>query len=115
MRVAPAIGTTHRTSTSPVNLKPSRSVQLLEMLIRDGVLSEDDLARELVVRPETLRDFRSGEKPMPLERQLCLALLMIGLAPKYARMGYALRGQVEAATHFGSRSITSSEDVSVVR
>jgi hypothetical protein len=85
-----------------VNQRLSRSVQLLEMLIRDGVLNEDELARELVVRRETLEDYRSGKTPMPLERQLCLALLMTQLPTKYARMGYALRGQVQAATHFGA-------------
>ena len=92
-----------------VTPKLSRAVQLLEMLIRDGVLAEDDLARELVVRLETLRDYRSGRKPMPLERQLCLALHMTGLLPKYARMGHALRGQVQAAMNFESRRISTSD------
>lgn len=90
-------------------------MHLIEVLIRDGVLSADDLARELVVRLETLESYRSGEAPMPLERQLCLALLMTQLSPKYARMGFALRGQVQAAMDFGSRSVTSREDASVVR
>jgi hypothetical protein len=98
-----------------VTTKLSRSVHLIEVLIRDGMLSADDLARELVVRKETLASYRSGKVPMPLERQLCLALLMTQLSPKYARMGYALRSQVEAATNFGRRTTTSREDASVVR
>lgn len=92
-----------------MNRKASRSFQLIEMLISDGVLNEDDLARELVVRPETLENYRSGRSPMPHERQLCLALLMTQLPGKYARLGYGLLGQVRAATHFESR-VTATHD-----
>jgi hypothetical protein len=92
-----------------VNQKPSRSRQLIELLICDGVLTEDDLARELVVRPETLENYRSGRTPMPHERQLCLGLLMTQLPGNYARMGYGLLGQVRAARDFENR-VTATHD-----
>ena len=86
-----------------MNTRLSRAVHLVERLIRDGVVSEDDLARELIVRPQTLSAYRAGTIPMPMDRQLCLALLMIGLSGEYARMGYALRAQLLAATHYELR------------
>ena len=83
--------------------KLSRAVQLIERVIRDGVVGEEDLARELIVRLQTLNAYRAGTIPMPMDRQLCLALIMIGLSGKYARMGYALREQLRAATRYEMR------------
>jgi hypothetical protein len=85
------------------DLKTSRAVQLIETLLHDGVLSEETLAQQLVVRPRTLASYRDGTTPMPLARQLCLALFMTQLEAKYARMGYALRDQVRAAGSFEVR------------
>ena len=104
----------HRTGTTHMNEKLSRAVQLLETLIRDRALTEEDLARELVIRPETLASYRSGEVLMPPERQLCLALLMTQLPGKHARMGHALLGQVRAATHY-ERRMNGESDAPTLR
>jgi hypothetical protein len=92
-----------------VNDKKSRAVVLIERLIRDGVFSEDELARELVVGPKTLADYRAGTTPVPADRQMCLALLMMQLPGKYVRMGCGLRDQVRAATRYEAR-IAGFED-----
>jgi hypothetical protein len=57
----------------------------------------DDLARELVVSPRELGEYLSGERIIPLTRQLCLALLVIERVPALARRGYALNAQARAA------------------
>jgi hypothetical protein len=92
-----------------VDVRLSRAVQLLEILLRDGLLSEEQLAVELVIRPRTLACYRAGTEPMPLDRQLCLALLMLTLPARYARAGYQLRNQVRAAIRFEQRVITTND------
>jgi hypothetical protein len=86
-----------------VILKPSRAVLLMERMLRDGVVTEEDLAREIVVRPKTLDAYREGRLPMPLDRQLCLALVMMRMSPRHARLGAQLRAQVMAAIQYQQR------------
>src|ERR1700752_71292 len=90
--------------TRQVSAKPTRAMQLIEMLLRDELVTEDALARELVVPPKLLADYRSGKTPIPPQRQLCLALFMTQLSPKYARMGYALRDQIRASATYKERA-----------
>jgi hypothetical protein len=97
-----------------VHGKKARAVVLIELLIRDGVCTEEVLASEMVIRPRTLVQYRDGTVPVPLERQLCLALFMTRLSKKYARMGYALRDQVRAAGRFEAR-MAPSEDCLATR
>jgi hypothetical protein len=91
--------------------RQSRAVWLIEKVLRDGVCTEEGLARELVVNQRTLADYRAGDAAMPLERQLCLALFLIQRGSPYARLGYELRAQVTAATHYESRTITANDTV----
>lgn len=57
-----------------------------------------------MVNERTLDDFRSGRMVIPLDRQLCLALYAIEHVPNARRLGFALRGQVEAEIALGSES-----------
>jgi hypothetical protein len=101
-----SVAPTERRTTAMVrhvDTKKSRAVVLMEMLIRDGVFGEEILARELVVRTETLTRYREGKIPVPHDRQLCLALLMTQLPGRYARLGYGLLEQVKAASSYEAR------------
>jgi hypothetical protein len=62
------------------------------------------LADELVVPLKAIDAFVDGKLPMPLDRQLCLALFVIEKVPSLARLGYQLRGQVKAAMAFEAHS-----------
>jgi hypothetical protein len=74
-----------------------RARALLQRVVGRGELRLDDIATELVVTPRELGEYLSGERPMPLTRQLCLAMLVIDRVPALAREGYALLGQARAA------------------
>ena len=75
----------------------------MNVLLRDTAFTEELLARELIVHPQTIAAYRAGMELMPLDRQLCLALLMMTLPAKYARHGFLLRDQVRAAIQFEER------------
>ena len=94
-------------------VRPSRAMWLVEKLLHDEACTEEELARELVIEPRTLADYRAGQVPMPLERQLCLALVLIDRGSSYARFGYQLRGQVAATSAFESRHISPNDTVGV--
>jgi hypothetical protein len=82
----------------------SRAVRLLEQVLSTGGMSADDLASALVVPRNTLDAYRDGRSMMPLERQLCLALLVIERVPALARQAHRLHGQVVAEAAFNARS-----------
>jgi hypothetical protein len=89
--------------------KPTRAMQLIDRLLRDGAYDQETLARELVIRPKTLAEYQAGTTPMPLDRQLCLALVAIEKAPAHARDGYRLREQVRAATGYEQRMLSPND------
>ena len=78
----------------------SRAGDLLRRLVGDGTFTRDELARELVSSPLDIDAFLSSSTEMPLPCQLSLADLVIARAPRLARSGHALRGQVLAAMAF---------------
>jgi hypothetical protein len=80
--------------------RKARAVHLLEKLLKTGWYDEATLAEELVMTPAMLAAFSSGRVPMPLDRQLVLALFVIEKVPPLARLGHQLRGQVRAAISF---------------
>jgi len=88
-----------------LSLKTPRAIRLLRQLIDSGELDRETLARELVIEPTRLDAYAGGTREMPLDRQLCLALLVIERVPTLAREGHALRGQVIAAMAFASHCI----------
>jgi hypothetical protein len=75
-------------------------VSLLKKVIECGAISRDRLAAELVMTGRHLEAYLDETVPMPLDRQLCLALLVIERVPSLAREGHRLRGQVAAAAAF---------------
>lgn len=87
------------------SLKTPRAIRLLRQLIDSGELDRETLARELVTEPRRIEAYAGGTREMPLDRQLCLALLVIERVPALARQGHALRGQVIAAIAFASHDI----------
>ena len=81
----------------------------MNVLLRDNAFTEELLALELIVQPRTIAAYRAGTELMPLDRQLCLALLMMTLPAKYARHGFLLRDQVRAAIQFEDRFVLKQE------
>ena len=88
-------------------LKISRAVRLLRQLVDMHQFDRERLACELVVESSQLDAYVAGTLEMPLDRQLCLALLLIERVPALARQGYALRGQVIAATTYASHELNT--------
>jgi hypothetical protein len=80
--------------------RPSRAAELLNEITATGSFELDELARTLVVTDATLQAYLSAAVPIPLERQLCLALFVIERIPSLARKGRKLRAQVQAAIAF---------------
>lgn len=75
--------------------KRSRAARLIEQLLRDGC-PEAVLSEAIVVNEPMLAGYRAGRVPVPLDRQLCLALYAIEHVPSARRAAFALRAQVEA-------------------
>lgn len=84
--------------------KPSRAAQLLSRLSATRWFDLQTLAREMVVPVATLEAYLDGTLPIPLDRQLCLALFVIDNVPPFARQGHQLHGQVQAAIAFQART-----------
>lgn len=87
-------------------LRRSRSVRLIEGLLATGKVESDHLACALSVTSPTLESYRRGHARMPLERQLCLARLVIERWPyttQLWRNGFGLRSQVLAEVAFHAR------------
>jgi hypothetical protein len=83
----------------------TRSSRLLGSFLDSGEMTEEDLARELVVSPDEVRKYRNGETVMPLSRQLVLAKLVIARSISLRRQGHALQAQVVAATGFHNKDV----------
>jgi hypothetical protein len=66
----------------------------------------DALANAMVVPPKTLQLYLSGEREIPLARQMVLAKLLIERFPQMAREGYALQSQVTAAIAIQQGAVT---------
>jgi hypothetical protein len=78
----------------------SRALILLEKVVATGWFEPSALARALAVSDSTLERYLSDTLPIPLDRQLCLALFVIECLPALARSGHQLRRQVAAAIAF---------------
>jgi hypothetical protein len=88
----------------------SRALELLRRIVSSGSVETQALAHALVVRPATLDSYICGTVPIPLERQLCLALYLIEHVPELARQGHQLRGQVAAAIAFQEHATVVHSD-----
>ena len=103
--------TTAGDAVRPDHARPrSRAVELLRRIVSRGAVETHALAHALVVPPATLDSYLRGTVPIPLERQLCLALYVIEHIPELARQGHQLRGQVAAAIAFQEHATVVHSD-----
>jgi hypothetical protein len=86
----------------------SRASAVLEGLIALGVFEPEALAAELVTDRNTLEEWASATRVMPLDRQLVLAQLVVDRVPAMRREGHRLLGQVRAAIEFENGSTARS-------
>jgi hypothetical protein len=82
----------------------SRASALLDSLIALGAFEPEALAAELVTDGETMEEWASAKRVMPLDRQLLLAQLVVDRVPAMKREGHRLLGQVRAAIEFENGS-----------
>jgi len=80
-------------STAQASQKRSRAAQLLSRLSAAQCFDLQTLAGELVVPVAAVEAYLNGTLPIPLDRQLCLALFVIDRVPPFARQGHQLHGQ----------------------
>lgn len=88
----------------------SRSGALLRSVIGSGPFTADDMARELTSSRDQIESYVSGDAVMPLDRQLCLALIVIDKVPRLARRGHTLRAQVAAAMAFREKETATHSE-----
>src|SRR4051812_30726312 len=81
-----------------------RANELLRKVVSLGVCDLAALARHLVSTSVAVESYLRDESPVPLDRQLRLAQLVIAHVPALRREGHRLRGQVAAAAEFTSGS-----------
>ena len=74
----------------------SPAYSLLSEVAASPGFDHDTLAGELVVPRAALRAYLARRRPIPLDRQLALALFVIEKLPPLARSGHHLRIQVLA-------------------
>src|ERR1051325_123347 len=91
-----------RTSRTPTPLRMGANrlpaaARLLAKVIATGDLTTEALAAELGIPVAMVERYAGNKVPMPLDRQLALALLVIERMPTLARAGHRLKGQVAAA------------------
>lgn len=97
-------------------LRRSRSVRLIEALLATGNVDCGELACALGITQHALESYRRGRARMPLERQMCLALLVIErwpYSPRLRRNGFGLRSQVLAEAAFHAR-ITKTHNAPMI-
>lgn len=87
-------------SSPPSSPRRSRWLVLLRKVINGGALRPSEVARALVISDSELAAYLAESTPMPLDRQLRLASLVIRTVPSLARLGHQLRGQASAAMSF---------------
>lgn len=93
-------------------MKPSRRAGLLvDQLLARGTIDVEELARELVVSKSAVTGYRLGALTMPLERQLCLVLLVERQFPELRSEAANLRAQVEATVAFRTRELLGDRPV----
>lgn len=76
--------------------KRPRAARLIEQILGSEAIDAAELAAAVVCDEAMLESFRLGRAKMPLDRQLCLALVAIERVPAARRAAFALRAQVEA-------------------
>lgn len=80
----------------------SLAVKLLDCVLAPGQAPVEQVAAAMMVREPTLDEYRRGRVPIPIEAQILLAAFAIERVPKYARLGYQLRGTLRARIAFAA-------------
>ena len=84
-----------------------RAATLLSKGVSSGWFDVERIAEELVVSKATVERYLSGEKEIPMERQIVLAKFLIDNVPPLARAGRSLLSQIQAAIAYSnSETIT---------
>lgn len=78
-----------------------RANALLDRILSEDAASLTDLAETLMASPDSIIAYRAGRE-IPMERQMLLAAYAIERAPKFARQGHGLRGQIIATLRFAA-------------
>lgn len=80
--------------------KLSSAARILVRFLELAAFPREHVAEFLVVPPQMIDQFASGELAIPLDRQMALATLLIERVPELSRDGHRLRAQVEAAISY---------------
>jgi len=83
-----------------IRRRPTLALDVLDALIDTGLADPDWVARQLDVPRPLMQAWLANELPMPVERQLLLATLLIDRVPPLARLGYRLHGHVRATLRY---------------
>jgi len=86
-----------------VRRRPTLAIDVLRELVARGPVGVGTIARELAVPRTMVEAWLANERPMPVERQLALAMLVIDRAPALRRLGYRLLGHVQATLLYHAR------------
>jgi hypothetical protein len=87
--------------------RATRASHLLSKVVATRWFDPDALAAELVVSVSALDGFLTDRIPIPLDRQLTLALLVIEKMPPLARLGHQLHAQVRAAIAYETQATST--------
>lgn len=80
--------------------RPTLAIDVLRGLVEGGRVSIGTIARELAVSRATVEAWLAKGQPMPVERQLALAMLILERVPALRRLGYRLHGHVQATLQY---------------
>ena len=75
------------------------AARLIGKLLDDGTCTLEALASRIGVTPAVLESYQSGARPMPLDRQMRLAVFA-SLYQAHARLAQNLHGQLRAAAAY---------------
>ena len=89
------------------NDSPQRTLAstLIARVLDTGAMDRETLAGALIVSPARLERFRDQREPIPPERQMLLALVVVERVPPLARFGRQLRTQVRAAAAYHASDV----------
>ena len=78
---------------------------LIRRVLDTGAMDQETLAAALIVDTARLERYRDLREPIPPERQMLLALVVLEYAPSLARYGRQLRTQVRATAAYHAKGV----------
>jgi transcriptional regulator with XRE-family HTH domain len=88
----------------------ARVVELLDRVQASNVVSLEELAEALMVRPSSIAAYQSGRRTMPLTVQLLLVALTIERVPEHRRIARQLQAQIKATITYASGETVTHSD-----